>query len=266
MTGGCKSVGSWHVPTRIDDGVDPAEISREWIEQVINSNVAPRVQGVRVYPVPLSDEQPARQIYVVEIPKATSLGPHQAADKCYYKRFNFEARKMEDYEVKDTFGRASSPDLSIELLLDGGASSHVTPSEDPARHLDLTASLVKASIEPAPFAVVRLYLDARLGVGLSVNGEVAVGEISDAKGERHRIKTLSYYYGQSERIPSFQDVKFLLFDGPVQVQIPVVGTPAQFSDYYLGWEVNAPRMAKRSAHGAIRLSATTAVTLEGFGE
>src|SRR5262249_16566129 len=41
-----------HHPVRVQDvdAVDPADISREWIEQVIDSNVQPRIQNLRIHP------------------------------------------------------------------------------------------------------------------------------------------------------------------------------------------------------------------------
>jgi predicted HTH transcriptional regulator len=34
-----------HKPVRLDEGTDPAIISREWIEQTIDSRVHPRIEG-----------------------------------------------------------------------------------------------------------------------------------------------------------------------------------------------------------------------------
>ena len=43
-------------------------------------------------------------------------------DNCYYKRFNFQSVKMEEYEVRDLFNRHNTPNLVIDacdlLLID----------------------------------------------------------------------------------------------------------------------------------------------------
>jgi len=82
-----------HVPVELDAGCDPNEISKEWLEQVINSNIRPRVSGIRIDQVFLSF-RPGRVAYVVTIPQSTLYPPHQASDHRYYKRFNFESCPM----------------------------------------------------------------------------------------------------------------------------------------------------------------------------
>lgn len=91
----------YHLPVARDNGVDHSQYSREWLEQVINSNISPRIDGIQIIPIPVSDDN---SIYVVGIPKSFR-GPHQAADKRYYKRFNFQSVGMEDYEINDIRSR-----------------------------------------------------------------------------------------------------------------------------------------------------------------
>lgn len=93
-----------HLPVARDNGVDHNQYSREWLEQVINSNITPRIEGVQIIPIPVSNNN---SIYVIGIPK-TFRGPHQAADKKYYKRFNFQSEPMEDYEINDIRSRQNS--------------------------------------------------------------------------------------------------------------------------------------------------------------
>jgi hypothetical protein len=90
-----------HLPVARDNGVDQNRYSREWLEQVINSNINPRIDGIQIIPIPVSNEN---SLYVVGIPKSFR-GPHQAADKKYYKRFNFQSVPMEDYEINDIRSR-----------------------------------------------------------------------------------------------------------------------------------------------------------------
>jgi hypothetical protein len=53
-------------------------------------------------------EQPGNVAYVLEMPQAKSRDPHQGPEHKYYKRHNFKAEPMEDYEVRDFCGVASS--------------------------------------------------------------------------------------------------------------------------------------------------------------
>jgi predicted HTH transcriptional regulator len=75
-------------PVRVQeaDAVDLADITREWIEQVIDSNVQPRIQNLRIQPI---DVAPGRAAYVITILQAMSNAPHQAPDHKYYYRQNF---------------------------------------------------------------------------------------------------------------------------------------------------------------------------------
>src|SRR5262245_7368986 len=47
-----------HVPIEIDKGFDPNEISKEWLEQVINSRILPRPSAVRIKQVALTTASP----------------------------------------------------------------------------------------------------------------------------------------------------------------------------------------------------------------
>jgi len=97
----------------IDGGVNPNTISPEWIEQVINSNIQPRISGIRINSIELKTTYPGYCAYAVHIP-ASSNAPHQASDKRYYKRFNFISIPMEDYEIRDISNRARKPELSVD--------------------------------------------------------------------------------------------------------------------------------------------------------
>lgn len=93
--------------------IDPKQISKEWLEQVINSNIQPRIESVFINPVELKEKFPDNYCYVVCIPE--SYTAHQASDKRYYKRYNFESVAMEDYEVRQTMNRASRPAYRLTL-------------------------------------------------------------------------------------------------------------------------------------------------------
>ncbi|HEV8286847.1 MAG TPA: ATP-binding protein [Chitinophagaceae bacterium] len=101
-----------HFPEKIDP-IKRKVISKEWLEQVIGSNIQPKIEGVIITPISISNED---VLYVAEIPQ--SLTVHQANDKRYYKRYNFESAPMEDYEVKDIMNRSKNPliELNFDLL------------------------------------------------------------------------------------------------------------------------------------------------------
>ncbi|MBG0787929.1 MAG: ATP-binding protein [Anaerolineaceae bacterium] len=102
-----------YYPEAIDMGVEHSKYNREWIEQIINSNIAPRVDGIDIKQIPIDE---FRSLYVLNIPKSYR-GPHQAKDNKYYKRFNFQSVPMEDYEIRDISNRQSTilPLINIDI-------------------------------------------------------------------------------------------------------------------------------------------------------
>jgi hypothetical protein len=87
--------------------INRRQCSKETLEQIISSNIQPRLSGLKIHPVPL-DSSPTDVAYVVSIPQSDTV--HQVTTtKRYYKRFNFESIPMEDYEVRDVLNRAARP-------------------------------------------------------------------------------------------------------------------------------------------------------------
>src|SRR3954468_22756806 len=95
-------IESGHLPERVDAGADHTKRNRERIENLINSGISPRIDGLRIQQIPLSR---ARSAYAVEIPKSYR-GPHQERIHFrFYKRFNFLSEPMEAYEIDDVRNR-----------------------------------------------------------------------------------------------------------------------------------------------------------------
>ena len=116
-------VENGQVPTAIDVGVDRTQITKEWLESVLRTNIHPTVDRMLIKQVPLPGKEPEAVVYVLEIGQATSRAPHQAFDHKYYKRFNFESTPMEDYEIRDLMRRSieygkkysAAWDLNVEI-------------------------------------------------------------------------------------------------------------------------------------------------------
>ncbi|MBU0759844.1 MAG: ATP-binding protein [Candidatus Omnitrophica bacterium] len=97
-----------HLPEILENGYEPSEISKEWLEQVIMSRVKPKIEGLLINPIAIASS--TKVIYLISIPKSNTA--HQASDFRYYKRYNFESTPMEDYEVRDVMNRTKYPVLS----------------------------------------------------------------------------------------------------------------------------------------------------------
>lgn len=102
-----------HLPELIDP-IDRTIFSKEWIEQIINGNISPRIPDIKIVPIPINGSVD-KVVYVVEVPKSQTA--HQAADFRYYKRNNFESVPMYDYEVRDIMNRNKNPKIELTFKI-----------------------------------------------------------------------------------------------------------------------------------------------------
>ena len=111
-----------HCPTNRDEGVDPKITSKEWIEDLLWSNITPKIDGVVIHPIHFSSP-PLRVGYLIEVPQAMKAAPHQANDCRYYRRMMSKVAPMQDYEVRDLFRRslayAEIYGIAFELIVEG---------------------------------------------------------------------------------------------------------------------------------------------------
>lgn len=91
--------------------VDGDVYTKEWLEQIINSGIQRRIDGIEIFPI-RKDGDIKQSVYLVKIPRSNNA-PHISIDKRYYKRFNFQSVPMEEFEVRDLFYRKSKSKLII---------------------------------------------------------------------------------------------------------------------------------------------------------
>ena len=106
------------VKKHLPESLDPllrTSFSKERLEQIINSNISPKIQGLRIHSISISID---KVIYVVVIPKSNTAHMVTAqGDKRYYKRYNFMAESMDAYEVQDVMNRSSHSSIKIECVI-----------------------------------------------------------------------------------------------------------------------------------------------------
>ncbi len=79
-----------------------AKNTKEKIENIILTNIQPRIKDVMINPI-LNPDTSSQAIFVVNVPESPDA-PHMANHR-YYRRYNFQSIPMEDYEVKDAIFR-----------------------------------------------------------------------------------------------------------------------------------------------------------------
>lgn len=95
----------------LDEGVHAnSTFSKEWLENIIDSRISPKISGLDINPVKLPNDN---YIFVVIIPQSTTA--HMAGNNRYYKRHNFKSEPMEDYEVRDVMNRSQIPRLHLSF-------------------------------------------------------------------------------------------------------------------------------------------------------
>ena len=107
--------------------VNGNEFNKEWLEQVISSTIQRNIPDLKIFPI-RKDGKIENTIYVVQIPESYEA-PHIAKDKKFYKRYNFESVAMEEYEVRNLYGKK----LKSKLILSGYNISYLETDGDDIR-------------------------------------------------------------------------------------------------------------------------------------
>jgi hypothetical protein len=90
------------------------EFTKEFLEQVINSTIKRAVPNIKIFAI-RSNGDLNKSIYVVQIPSSVEA-PHMNQDKRFYRRYNFESIMMDEYDVREMYGRKIQSELAISDL------------------------------------------------------------------------------------------------------------------------------------------------------
>lgn len=88
--------------------IDGSVFTKEFIELVIQDNIQRRIEGLIIEPVRI-DGKMAQSVYVIRVPRSKDA-PHMVGGK-FYKRQNFQAVQMEEYEIRDSYNRTEKNKL-----------------------------------------------------------------------------------------------------------------------------------------------------------
>jgi hypothetical protein len=147
-------------PIEVDLGVTDPSITRDWISQILNARIKPRLPEYSIEPIPLDGTQLG---YVISVPQSL-VGPHQAPDHRYYQRPGLEVRAMEDFQIKDIMRRATTPDLYLSLsFLEGNRETLRFPERE-SRPFNLIANIENRSPQPAFHVVVEIGIDTHFKI------------------------------------------------------------------------------------------------------
>ena len=191
-----------HVPKEFDP-IKRKEFSKEWLEQIINEKIRPRIDNFKIYPISINDED---VIYIVEVEKSSTA--HQVNDKRYYKRFNFQSTPMYDYEIRDILNRSKNPKLSLFFEF---KNSHKTLIVYALNSGSVFANYVNVKIT-VPKSTVK---DSNYTLGKNQTFEIisenTIRDVIDSQYMGPEFQT-TYKYGSSRYEPILPTRKFKLVE------------------------------------------------------
>lgn len=206
-----------HLPERITP-VDRRKYPREWVEQIIQA-IRPRIDGILIHSVNLSSGE-NDVAFVIEIPQSNTA--HQASDHRYYKRFNFQAVPMEDYEIRDVMFREQTPNIVLNFLIE---INHETQN-----------LVVQAQNNGSAFAqYVAVFLDAPVLILQTIENKLNVKD--GGRFYRHRLTNLNQEYADEQFKSNFP----LLRNMSMNWKIPLKADFDEFraQDLGLKWKIYA---------------------------
>ncbi len=207
-----------HLPEKITP-VDRRHFPREWVEQIIQA-IRPRIDGIVIHSVNLGSGE-NDVAFVIEIPQSNTA--HQASDHRYYKRFNFQAVPMEDYEIRDVIFREQTPNIALKFLIEINAETR-------------RSLVVRARNNGSAFAqYVAVFLD--VPVGVLQNTENKMSFTDGGRFYRHRLTNLNQEYADEQFKASFP----LLRSMTMYWKIPIGENFEEFltSDSAVKWKLYA---------------------------
>ena len=218
------------------DGIDSTDFSKEWLEQVINSRIKPRIDGVIINPVNLTGPSEGQVAYVVAIPQGSAA--HQASDHRYYKRFNFQSVPMEHYEIVDVMNRAAQPVVVAKV-------STVSPSTTAT--CDITAHLSIRLANLGQVVADRVSIQFRIPDGFGTSGGGKTMTILQRSGrllEHNGTMCREYLYYHKQRLgiyPLFPGTDEEILDGNYAYLLMIVTKQKEHDSIkqYMEWVVNA---------------------------
>jgi hypothetical protein len=138
--------------------IDGNIYTKEWLEQIINSRISRRIQGIEIFPIRF-DGHLDRSVYVVRIPRSASA-PHMSSDHKYYRRLGVTSAIMEEYEIRDLFFRVNKATLAInDFSVYRGCKG-----DDDVIEISFHTSIVNDSNVPETLYKLNYYLTSHGGI------------------------------------------------------------------------------------------------------
>ena len=219
-----------HLPEKITP-VDRRKYPREWVEQIIQA-IRPRIDGIVIHSVSLSSGE-TDVAYVLEIPQSNTA--HQASDHRYYKRFNFQAVPMEDYEIRDVIFREQTPNIALNFLIE------ITPESQ--------SLVIQARNSGSAFAqYVAVFLDAPVSILQNTDNKLNIKD--GGRFYRHRLTNLNQEYADEQFRANFPLLRSMTMDWKIPLKENFEEFAAQ--DSAVKWKIYADNALPKEGKLALK--------------
>ncbi|HEY0459273.1 MAG TPA: ATP-binding protein [Pyrinomonadaceae bacterium] len=219
-----------HLPEKITP-VDRRQYPREWVEQIIQA-IRPRIDGIVIHSVSLSSGE-TDVAYVIEIPQSNTA--HQASDQRYYKRFNFQAVPMEDYEIRDVIFREQTPNIALNFLIE------ITPESQ--------SLVIQARNSGSAFAqYVAVFLDAPVSILQNTENKLNIKD--GGRFYRHRLTNLNQEYADEQFRANFPLLRSMTMDWKIPLKENFEEFAAQ--DSAVKWKIYADNALPKEGKSALK--------------
>lgn len=231
-----------------------SDFSKEWLTEVIRSQINPHTLDFDVQRVPLESFGEGNVAYIVSIPQANE--PYQASDFKFWRRVGTITKEMTVYEIEDVRRRSVAPDLSVSLAFLGRRNANGTSLEfednttEWSKPLPLDIRIHNRSTQPSQFATVIIHCTNQMNflVGqksaMHILSNDEVVELPPNKGRKGKagvsmwVRDWSVYKGDSPVITSYSPP--LDYEPPrIRFNRNILGKEARF---YFGFVTHAPLM------------------------
>ncbi len=208
------------------------------------------MDGVRIERI---DMETGKFGYVINV-QQSQIGPHQAPDGKYYKRFNFQSVPMHDYEIRDIMRRSTTPDLHVVLSFPQGNKLTVqyASHQELSQTFFLDCSVINRSATPATFAIVEVLIDYDLVNPFAVDPFIQTGAIDQAPAPKLRVfrRTIS----APPQLPIFKEGVADSHKAQIALQLPSSLLGSKY--VYLQTKIMAQGVSKHEDWGIMIKGAT----------
>lgn len=251
------------IPIEIDEGFAHSEIDKEWLDQVINSRIRRKIDGVKIHQIPLDNVSGDRVIYLVSIPQSRRA-PHQAWDKKFYTRRNFLSEPMEEYEIRDIFMREDTPYVTLDMFFRRhGARIERFPlslvNPETLHSLEINGILKNEGGGEVQYAAITLYIHSKLLSPQSLKKNTMFRPLKlRIEDEEEDVYRMDINWGGVSKMPLFKTVEYRLFDEDLGINFKHSWLEGKKSPFIM-WEVRAPRMEPTKGFLRLKLEDNFAV-------